>query len=84
MSGLPWAAGIAVAGVLFAAECDSTARAAFPGANGRIAFDAANSEDLTTQVYTVNASGRDLRWVSDAGQDPAFSADHSQEQRYGF
>lgn len=76
MSGLQRAAVVAVVYALLAVgECGSTARATFPGTNGRIAFDAANSQDLTAQAYTVDAAGRDLHWVSDAGMNPAFSAD---------
>jgi Tol biopolymer transport system component len=76
MSGLQRTAVVAVVYALLAVgECGSAARATFPGTNGRIAFDAANSQDLTAQAYTVDAAGRDLHWVSDVGMNPAFSAD---------
>lgn len=72
--------GIAVVAILVAAALPSAAFGAFPGANGRIAFQS----DLTgtTEVYTMNPDGSDVRQLTGAGAnrtlhggDPAWSAD---------
>jgi dipeptidyl aminopeptidase/acylaminoacyl peptidase len=64
-----------MAAVLAATALTASAQAAFPGANGRIAFDASNCCDLTDQVYTVRPSGAGLLDISDFGESPAFSPD---------
>jgi Tol biopolymer transport system component len=64
-----------VAAVLAAMGFTAPAQAAFPGANGLIAFDASNPGDLTDQVYTVRPSGAGLFDISDFGESPAFSPD---------
>src|SRR5688500_1661792 len=51
-----------------------SARASFPGQNGKIAF-AASDGVFTTNVYTINPDGSDLRQVAADAQYPAWSAD---------
>jgi uncharacterized repeat protein (TIGR01451 family) len=56
----------------------ATAQAAFPGANGRIAFSADPDGDGNIDIYTVNPDGSDVRQLTtDSGLDfnPAWSPD---------
>jgi Tol biopolymer transport system component len=56
-----------------------TAEAAFPGANGRIAFLHSSSEFWEAQLYLMNPDGSDQTRISNGGYhyDPAWSADGS-------
>ena len=65
------AALLALAALLVAGPADG----AFPGANGRITFSATNGGDLSTQIYTVSASGGRPAWITDVGWGSAYSAD---------
>ena len=61
----------AVAAVLLFAPA---AQATFPGQNGKIAF-ATSDGVFTTNVYTINPDGSDLKQVAAHAEYPAWSAD---------
>jgi TolB protein len=56
------------------------AAASFPGDNGRIVFQSNRTGPIPPELYTMNASGTDLRrltWNDDFDQAPRFSPDGS-------
>jgi Tol biopolymer transport system component len=68
----------AVVALVALAVCAGSAQAAFPGANGRIAFVSAENGDRSIHIYSVNADGTDptqLTSQPDFDRDPVWSPD---------
>src|SRR5919109_2630746 len=75
---LPAGAALALLLALVMFTAAAPARAAFPGANGRIAFSKVPAETIWHEIYTVNPDGSDLkRLTNNTSQDenPAWSPD---------
>src|SRR4051812_38973710 len=60
--------------LLFALIVVTPTDAAFPGANGKIAFVTANTSGSRAQIWVINANGNGLRRLVKAGTEPEWSA----------